>query len=72
MNGSTGLSWLAALKARRARRRCAEPDRADMGTAFGLDASFDPGEGDAPASRTAMPATPAPPWEYRLTRRSSL
>ena len=45
-------------------------DYADLGTAFGLDASV--------ASGTASPASvdPAgsapPPWEHRLTRRTGL
>lgn len=72
MNWSSGLSWLAALKAPSAERTRDEADCADMGTAFGLDASFGP-VADAPgeAGREA-PAGSSRPWEYRLTRRSSL
>jgi hypothetical protein len=41
-------------------------DYADMGTAFGLDATI--------AADAAAPAPPdaVPPWEHRLTRRSGL
>jgi len=70
MNWSTGLSWLSALKARRAERRSNELDRADMGTAFGLDASFGPADDSVP--RGPVPPQVPPPWEHRLTRRSSL
>ncbi|MES2226898.1 MAG: hypothetical protein V4540_03910 [Pseudomonadota bacterium] len=72
MNWSSGLSWLAALKAPLAERARDEADCADMGTAFGLDASFGPVD-DAPdeAGREAPAGSPRP-WEYRLTRRSSL
>ncbi len=72
MNWSTGLSWLAGLKAAPAEQRSDEPDPADMGTAFGLDASFGP-VGDAPLPGFGRGASEAPPpWEHRLTRRSSL
>lgn len=66
MNWSNRLSWLSALKVRPADGRSTEPDRADMGTAYGLDASFGPAE--PPAHENPLP----PPWEHRLTRRSSL
>ena len=48
-------------------------DYADLGTAFGLDASVAPAAAAsvAPAS-PAETAQPAPPWEHRLTRRSGL
>jgi hypothetical protein len=73
MNWSTGLSWLAALKLPAADRRADEADCADMGTAFGLDASFGPA-GDEPAmmGRDGMSSPSSLPWEYRLTRRSGL
>lgn len=70
MNWANGLSWLSALKAKRAERRSTELDHADMGTAFGLDASFGPA--DESVSRGGLPAQVPPPWEHRLTRRSSL
>ena len=70
MNWPHSLSWLAALKAKRAEQRSSEPDNADMGTAFGLDASF------GPADASPLPGSPTPqaplPWEHRLTRRSNL
>ena len=71
MNWSTGLSWLAALKARRA-ARSGDDDRGDMGTAFGLDASMAPGDDGRAAGRHSLPPPSATPWEHRLTRRSSL
>ena len=71
MNWSDGLSWLAALQARRAQARSGELDRADMGTAFGLDASFGPVDAEMAAARSG-PAPATPPWEHRLTRRSGL
>lgn len=50
----------------------AEPtDYADMGTAFGLDATFAAGAA-APAHPDSAAACLAPPWEYRLTRRTGL
>ena len=69
MNWANGWGWLAALKQRRAAPRFGEPDAADMGTAFGLDASFGPV--DAPPIPAGQPPL-RPPWEHRLTRRSSL
>jgi len=73
MNWTTGLSWLAALKPPAADRAAGEADCADMGTAFGLDASFGP-YGDEPAtmSRDGASSSSSLPWEYRLTRRSGL
>ncbi|MBX3621717.1 MAG: hypothetical protein KF891_17235 [Rhizobacter sp.] len=41
-----------------------EPDPGDMGTAFGLDASFAPEPDEA-----ASPPEPAAPWQQRLERR---
>lgn len=72
MNWSSGLSWLAALKAPLAESLREEADCADMGTAFGLDASFgaigdEPGvTGDCASAGSSLP------WEHRLTRRSCL
>ncbi len=49
-------------------------DYADLGTAFGLDASV--ASAAAAATSAAVGPTgasaPAPPWEHRLTRRSGL
>lgn len=52
-------------------------DYADLGTAFGLDASVASAAATAAATSAASepagaPAPPAPPWEHRLTRRSGL
>ena len=71
MNWSKGLSWLAALKARH-ELHFQHTDRADMGTAFGLDASIGVAdEARDPAPALAPEATPQP-WEHRLIRRSGL
>ncbi len=70
MNWANSLSWLSALKPKRVEGRAGEPDHADMGTAFGLDASFDPVHEASP--RGALAPQGPPPWEHRLTRRSSL
>ncbi len=72
MDESSGLAWWTALRPRPQTPPDAD-DRADMGTAFGLDASLAPAAADTPA----MPAdptapTPAPPWEHRLVRRTGL
>ena len=72
MNWANGLSWLSALNARLAERRASEPDHADMGTAFGLDASFGPADEPPRMALGALPAPSSLPWEHRLTRRSSL
>jgi hypothetical protein len=69
MNWSARFSWLAALRGRRA-PRSAETDRADMGTAFGLDASFEP-LATVPPGHTLPPA-PLTPLQSRLIRRSGL
>lgn len=72
MNWANGFSWWSALNARRDERRASEPDRADMGTAFGLDASFGPIDEPPPIPHGALLAPGSLPWEHRLTRRSSL
>lgn len=72
MNWAQGLSWWTALQARRAAQRAAERDHGDMGTAFGLDASFGPIDEQAPMARSMLPAAGSLPWEHRSTRRSSL
>ena len=72
MNWSTGLSWLAALKPP-AEDRASGEDCADMGTAFGLDASFGPaGDGPTMMGRDGASLPCSLPWEYRLTRRQGL
>ena len=43
-------------------------DYADLGTAFGLDASVASAHAHEPSAAGPV----APPWEYRLTRRTSL
>lgn len=72
MNWARGLSWWSALRASRAEQRSAERDHGDMGTAFGLDASFGPIDEQPPMARGVLPAASSLPWEHRLTRRSSL
>ena len=72
MNWAKGFSWWPAWRARRAERCVAEHDHGDMGTAFGLDASFGPIDAQPPSARDALPAPGSLPWEHRLTRRSSL
>lgn len=48
-------------------------DYADLGTAFGLDASVaSAAAASARSDAPPEPAAPAPPWEHRLTRRSGL
>lgn len=69
MSWGTSLSWLAAFKPSHATTPH-EADPAEMGTAFGLDASFGPAE-PYPAPLPEAPTAPLP-WEHRLTRRSCL
>ena len=71
MNLFAGARWLMSLTSRRARRRHGS-DPADMGTAFGLDATtiLEPESlGDA-EQRDAAPKPS--PCELRLHRRSTL
>ncbi len=71
MNWSTPLSWLSSTLKSAASIAPDGSDRADMGTAFGLDASFDALDaGDPP--RPEAPAPSPLPWEHRLTRRAGL
>ena len=67
MNWSSGLSWLTTRAARR-EGRFDDTDRADMGTAFGLDASLEPPASEPPAQ--ASQAAPEASWQRRLVRRS--
>ena len=69
MNWSARFSWLAALRGRRA-PRSTETDPADMGTAFGLDASFE-SPATLPPGHTLPPAALSS-LESRLIRRSGL
>ncbi len=72
MNWAKGISWLSALTPRQADGHAGEIDPADMGTAFGLDASF-AAAADYPLMLSSDPAAPGSfPWEHRLTRRSGL
>jgi len=66
MDWSARFAWLLALRAQREAEADAV-DPAEMGTAFGLDASF-----DAPAWGHTLPAGSEIPWESRLIRRSGL
>lgn len=84
MNGRARFAWWSALRS----ARCAQPmwsaadrDPAGMGTAFGLDASFDAVPSGADSSATANAPEPAAdavaaptvtPFEQRLVRRSRL
>jgi len=72
MNWANGLAWVSALTSRRAERRSDEPDHADMGTAFGLDASFGPVNEPPPMALGARAEPGSLPWAHRLTRRSGL
>ena len=79
MNWSARFSWLMALRAGRETRattmhRDGETDMADMGTAFGLDASFDAVAPYAcvPQRDASVPPSLASALESRLIRRSRL
>lgn len=74
MNWSERFAWLVALRLQREQQRD-EADRADpaeMGTAFGLDASFDQGTAPPPNWGHTLPPGAEIPWESRLIRRSGL
>jgi hypothetical protein len=71
MNWSSSIAWLAALAAPD-HPQLELSDPADMGTAFGLDASM-LSAGDGAYEATGRPADQAlEPWERRIVRRSSL
>lgn len=73
MNWSTGLSWLTALKPAAGDGGVGEADCADMGTAFGLDASFGACRDEPQLMDRSGPSSASSlPWEYRLTRRTGL
>ena len=67
MNWSERFAWWAVLRGKRVPRSDA-PDSAEMGTAYGLDQSFDRIDLPEPL---APPAEPRP-WSNRLIRRSGL
>lgn len=72
MDESSGLAWWTVLRSGR-QAPPDEIDRADMGTAFGLDASLAPADEPLPAMPAASaPPTATPPWEHRLIRRTGL
>ena len=67
MNWTAGLAWLSTLNPDQEALDVDEPDRADMGTAFGLDASM------STEYAAALPGAPEPTvWERRLAGRSRL
>ena len=69
MNWSARFSWLMALRSQR-QAQSDEADRADMGTAFGLDASFESAASYPP--ELTLPQPVASPLQSRLIRRSGL
>jgi len=71
MDWSARFAWLLALRAQR-EAESAEADPADMGTAFGLDASFDALTPSTPSWAHTLPPGTEIPWESRLIRRSGL
>ena len=71
MDWSARFAWLAALGAWRD-PRSALADPADMGTAFGLDASFSASAPSTPSWGHTLPPGSDIPWESRLIRRSGL
>ncbi len=67
MDMTRGLSWLASLASRKA-APAAGHEPADMGTAFGLDASF--ADEDEPTRPEADGVATDAPLPDRLNRRS--
>ena len=79
MNWSARFSWLMALRAGLETRATTmhhecDADMADMGTAFGLDASFDAVApyASVPQRDASVPPSMASALESRLIRRSRL
>jgi len=63
-------SFASSLFRRAARRERGRPDPADMGTAFGLEATFDPVAPDShDAAPVRAPTTAVPVWWRRFMRR---
>jgi hypothetical protein len=60
-----GLTWLTSMAARRSAADDDTPDPADMGTAFGLDASMEAEPVKPPPKSDPVPQPPAD----RLVRR---
>jgi len=71
MNWSESLSWLAALGKRRF-PPARDTDCADMGTAFGLDASLKTPTPAEPTGSAKSATASAAPWKSRVDRRSGL
>lgn len=65
MNLLPGLTWLTSMASRRSAADDDTPDPADMGTAFGLDASMEP----EPAETSPKPDPTLRPPTDRLVRR---
>ena len=63
-----GLTWLTSMAARRSETDDEAPDPADMGTAFGLDASME-GEPAKPPPKSDPAAKPAADRLVRRPRR---
>jgi hypothetical protein len=73
MNWTNGISWFSALRAVRVTRPANVFDNAEMGTAFGLEASMVEPEGDdSPIWKSASTPAAAEVWERRIVRRSGL
>jgi hypothetical protein len=70
MNWSAAFSWFSALRRQRS-PNFGDSDPAEMGTAFGLDASFE-GFAMSVAGERELPRPTLPPLESRLIRRSGL
>ena len=71
MDWSSSLAWLASLAAR-SDTRAESSDPADMGTAFGLDASMLSAGNSAYDAAGRADDHALEPWERRIVRRSSL
>ena len=63
MNWNTGLAWLAAFARPGLARLPGEVDHADMGTAFGLDASLHRLDGTDAAAVTPAPRSAGRRWD---------
>ncbi len=69
MNLLSGLTWLTMLTVLRRRPRRETPDLADMGTAFGLDASVDADSKFVdPAASDRGFNTASSSWSRRVSR----
>lgn len=70
MDWTAGARWLISLATRRPRRRRYGQDPADMGTAFGLDATTTLEEQEI-SETAALAAAQRSRFERRLDRRST-